>query len=151
MRDKVTQSPVVGCGQLTQQIFDLQKDSAHLGAWCSFLSRLGTRRFISFFCYHSLTLFSQANKVVIESILDQWFWQLLEIILQWVLCFRLKKYDLAMKTNETINIDMNVINFGLLMHLICSYFRAEMFVQNHFNLKLPNSDRVLDHFPWEKW
>lgn len=52
-----------------------------------------------------------------------------------------------MKTNETINIDMNVINFGLLMHLICSYFRAEMFVQNHFNLKLPNSDRVLDHFP----
>lgn len=53
-----------------------------------------------------------------------------------------------MKTKEIINIDTNVINFGLLMmHLICSYFRAEMVVQHHFNLKLPNSDRVLDHFP----
>lgn len=74
MSYKVAQRPVVGRRQLAEQISDLEDDSVELWARTSFLLRLGGVMFVGLLHYHSLTLFGQADDVVVVSIQDQWLW-----------------------------------------------------------------------------
>lgn len=71
---KEAQSLVVGWRQLAEKVSDLENDPVELDARPSFLSRLSALRFISLLHNHSLTLFGQADDVVVVSIQDQWLW-----------------------------------------------------------------------------
>lgn len=71
MCEKVPQSPVVGHGQLAEEVSDLENDCVHLGARTKLVSNLVPLTFISLCHYHPLALFGQANKVVVESVEEQ--------------------------------------------------------------------------------
>lgn len=75
MCDQVAQSPVVGWGQLAEEISDLKNDSVQLHTRPRLLSWLVVLSFIiSLFHYHPLALFCQTDDIVVESIMDQWLW-----------------------------------------------------------------------------
>lgn len=69
MRNKVTQSLVVGGRQLTEQVSDLENNSVKVDARTLFFSCL---LFISLLNYDPLTLFGQADDVIVVSVQDQW-------------------------------------------------------------------------------
>lgn len=72
--DKVAQRLVVCRRQLAEQISDLENNPVELWARTRFLLRLGGLVFVSLLHYHSLTLFGQADDVVVVSIQDQRLW-----------------------------------------------------------------------------
>lgn len=75
MRYEVAQSPVIGSGQLAEEVSDLKNDFVELCARPAFLPRLVVLSFaVSLVHDHPLALFGQADDVVVESIMDQWLW-----------------------------------------------------------------------------